>query len=119
MVDGRCTPDVPGVGRHPAAALAHVAAQSVEGVGAEQVGRLPGATLGAVDGAGPGMGQVWRGVVSETGNEPSGQQHLPFLEAHPQGAVVAGAITVPTEPLCRAPLASRNRACNRTRSPAA
>ncbi len=49
---------VPGVGGPAGAGLAGVAPVGVEGGAAEQVAGLPGAALGAVDGAGPGVGQV-------------------------------------------------------------
>ena len=57
-VDGRQRRGVPGVGGVDGAGLGGVAAVGVEGGGAEQVGVVPGAALGAVDGACPGMGHV-------------------------------------------------------------
>ena len=53
---------VPGVGGLAGAGLAGVAPVGVQGGAAQQVAGLPGAALGAVDGAGPGVRQV-RGAV--------------------------------------------------------
>ena len=50
---------VPGVGGLLASALADVAGVAVEGGGAEEVDLVPGAALGAVDGACPAHGRRW------------------------------------------------------------
>ena len=57
-VDGRQGGGVPGVGGVDGAGLGGVAAVGVERGGAEQVDVVPGAALGAVDGACPGVGHV-------------------------------------------------------------
>ena len=58
---GKCG-GVPGVGGLHGAGLGGVAAVGVEGGGAEEVDVVPGATLGAVDGACPSMRHVRRAI---------------------------------------------------------
>ena len=54
-VDGRKAGGVPGVGGLHGAGLGGVAAVGIEGRGTEEVDVVPGATLGTVDGACPGV----------------------------------------------------------------
>jgi hypothetical protein len=53
---------VPGMGGELTAALADVSGEPVERGGAEEMHLVPGAALSAVNGAGPGVGDV-RGAV--------------------------------------------------------
>src|SRR2546423_1833596 len=64
---------VPGVGGLAGAGLAGVPAVGVERGGAEKVCVVPGAALGAVDGAGPGVGHVRGPVGPDPLHEPERQ----------------------------------------------
>ena len=94
VVGGRVGAGVPGVGRLPAPGLADVAGQAVQGRGAEQVDLVPGAALGAVDGAGPGVGKVRCAVGAGAGDEPRAATVAALVGEH-------GAPVGVTEQRCR------------------
>ena len=70
---------VPGVGGLLPAGLADVAGVPVEGGGAEEVDLVPGAALGAVDGACPRMRNVGCAVGAGAGDRVRGQEDLASL----------------------------------------
>lgn len=88
---------VPGVGGPSAAALADVGGEAVEVGGGEQVDLLPGAALGTVDRAGPGVGEVRGAVGSAAGDVLNGAIRT-FKPCE-----VRGAPPTPLDPAVRKP----------------
>jgi hypothetical protein len=116
VVEGGHRPGVPGVGGLAAAALAHIAAEDVEGAGAQEVDDVPRAALGALDGPGPGVGDVRCAVVTVAGDEGEGTVTAAWPKRTRRPSTSA-ASTVPTEPLCSLVPDAYSWECSSTRSP--
>ena len=115
---------IPGVGGLAGARLAGVAQVGVQSGTAEKVAGLPGAALGAVDGASPGVGHPRRAVLAGARSRSPARESDRLLSIMPsrdepvEPAWSPTVVTVAVVPLTSRLAAPPQRACSSTRSPA-